>query len=111
MRRFGFVYSVRFWVAVWFGFLFAGLLPLPPAAELVIMVGALSHSAWYMGGRIRRAAQWRVQVRAEKAEEEEYRRQRRRRSPQGDSSDPSSRIRLLEPVRHDMLAAAPEDQR
>jgi hypothetical protein len=111
MHWFGFVYSVRFWVPVWLGFLFVGLLPLPPAAELVITVGALSHSAWYLGGRLRRAAQWRVQVRAEKAEEEEYRRQRRRRSPQGDSSDPSSRIRLLEPIRHDLLVAAPEDQR
>ena len=48
MHRFGFLFSVRFWVPVWLGFLFVGLLPLPPVAELVITIGALSHGAWYL---------------------------------------------------------------
>ena len=111
MRRFGFVFSVRFWIAVWLGFLFVGLSPLPPAAELVITVGVISHSAWYVGGRIRRAAQRRAQARAEKAEEEEYRRLRRRRSLRGDSRDTSPQAHLQEPTHHDALAAVPEPWR
>ena len=54
MHRFGFLFSVRFWVPVWLGLLFVGLLPLPPAAELVITIGVLSHTAWYVRGRFRR---------------------------------------------------------
>ncbi len=111
MRRFGFVYSVRFWVAVWLGFLFVGLLPLPPAAELVIMVGALSHSAWYVGGRIRRAVQRRAQARAERAEEEECRRLRRRRSLRGDSRDESPQGHFQGPTHHDAAAVVPEHWR
>ena len=88
MHRFGFLFSVRFWATVWLGFLFVGLLPLPPAAELVITIGVLSHGAWYVRGRLRRAAQRRALARAEKAEEEEHRRQRRRRALQGDTSVP-----------------------
>jgi hypothetical protein len=94
MHRFGFVFSVRFWIPVWLGFLFVGLLPLPPAAELVIMIGALSHSAWYVRGRFHRAAKRRALARAEKAEEEEHRRQRRRRSLDGVASTPPVRGEL-----------------
>ncbi len=94
MRWFGFVFSVRFWITVWLLALFVGLLPLPPAAELVIVVGVLSHSAWYARGRLRRAAQRRALARAEKAEEEEHRRLRRRRSLQSDASKPPVRGEL-----------------
>ena len=89
MRWFAFLFSTRFWIAVWILVLFVGLLPLPPAAELVILVGFLSHTVWFVRGRLRRAAQRRALAKAEKAEEEEYRRLRRRRSPQGDASAPS----------------------
>src|SRR6266851_429486 len=38
MCWFAFLFSTRFWIAVWILVLFVGLLPLPPAAELVILV-------------------------------------------------------------------------
>ena len=79
MRWFAFLFSTRFWIAVWILVLFVALLPLPPAAELVILVGFLSHTVWFVRGRLRRAAQRRAYAKAEKAEEEEYRRLRRRR--------------------------------
>src|SRR6266851_429484 len=56
--------------------------------------GFLSHTVWFVRGRLRRAAQRRAFAKAEKAEEEEYRRLRRRRSPQGDTSVPSLRGEL-----------------
>jgi hypothetical protein len=91
MRWFAFWFSIRFWIAVWILVLFVGLLPFPPAAELVILVGFFSHTIWFVLGRLRRAAQLRAFA---KAEEEEYRRLRRRRSPQGDASAPSLRGEL-----------------
>jgi hypothetical protein len=94
VRWFAFWFSTRFWIAVWILVLFVGLLPLPPAAELVILVGLLSHTVWLVWGRLRRAAQRRAFAKAEKAEEEEYRRLRRRRSLQGDESAPSLRGEL-----------------
>ena len=86
MRWFAFLFSTRFWIAVWILVLFVGLLPLPPAAELVILVGFLSHTVWFVRGGLRRAAQRRSLARAEKAEDEEFRRQRRRRTLPGDAS-------------------------
>ena len=94
MRWFVFLFSTRFWIAVWILVLFVGLLPLRPAAELVILVGFLSHATWFVQNRFRRAAQRRAFARAEKAEEEEYRRLRRRRSPHGDAAPPSLRGEL-----------------
>jgi hypothetical protein len=85
MRLFAFLFSSRFWIALWILVLFV----VPPAAELVILVGFLSHTVWFVRGSLRRAAQARALAKAEKAEEEEYRRLRRRRSPQGDASVPS----------------------
>ena len=111
MHRFGFLFSVRFWVPVWLGLLFVGLLPLPPAAELVITIGVLSHSGWYVRGRLRRAAQRRALARAEKAEEEEYRRLRRRRSLRGDSRDESPQAHFQRPTYHDAAAVVPEPWR
>ena len=66
MRWFAFLFSTRFWIAVWILVLFVGLLPLPPAAELVILVGFLSHTVWFVRGRLRRAAQRRSLARAER---------------------------------------------
>ena len=94
MRWFAFLFSTRFWIAVWILVLFVGLLPLPPAAELVILVGFLSHTVWFVWGRLRRAAQRRSLARAEKAEDEEFRRQRRRRLLPGDASVPPARGEL-----------------
>jgi hypothetical protein len=94
MRWFAFLFSTRFWIAVWILVLFVGLLPLPPAAELVILVGFLSHTVWFVRGRLRRAAQRRSLARAEKAEDEEFRRQRRRRPLPGAASVPPVRSEL-----------------
>lgn len=82
MRWFGFLSSVRFWIATWIAVLFIGLLPLPPAAELAIVVGFVAHGAWFIQRRVRKAAMFRALARADKAEEAEYRRLRRRRSSQ-----------------------------
>ena len=45
--RSGFLLSVRFWVATWIVILFIGLTPLPPVAELVIVVGFVVHGVWF----------------------------------------------------------------
>jgi hypothetical protein len=82
MRLFMFLSTVRFWVATWIVILFFGLMPLPPAAELVIVAAFLAHSVWFVQRRLRRAAMLRDLARAAKAEEAEFRRQRRRRPPQ-----------------------------
>jgi hypothetical protein len=41
-----FLRSTKVWFAFWFVSLFVGLLPLPPAAELIILVGFLSHTSY-----------------------------------------------------------------
>ena len=82
--RFGFLFSVRFWVAIWIVILFIGLTPLPPVAELVIVVGFVAHGVWFVQHRLRAIATTRALARAEKAEEAEFRR-RRRRSPHGNA--------------------------
>ena len=81
--RFGFLFSGRFWVAIWIVILFIGLTPLPPAAELVIVVAFVAHAVWFVQHRLRAIAFRRALARAEKAEEEEFRRLRRRRPPHG----------------------------
>jgi hypothetical protein len=88
MRWFRFFFATRFWIVAWILVLFVGLLPLPPVAELVILVGFLSHTGWFERNRLRRPARRLSIARAEKAEEDEYRRQRRRR-PVHDGSVPS----------------------
>ena len=77
--RFGVLFSVRFWVATWIVILFIGLTPLPPVAELVIVVGFVAHAVWFLQRRLRAVANTRALARADKAEEEEFRRQQRRR--------------------------------
>jgi hypothetical protein len=84
--RFGFLFSVRFWVATWIVILFIGLTPLPPVAELVIVVGLIAHTGWFVAHRLRTIAARRALARAEKAEDEEFRRLRSRRPPHGDGS-------------------------
>ncbi len=81
MRRFGFLFSVRCGVATWIVILFVGLTPLPPVAELVIVVGFVAHAAWFVRHRLRAIASRRALARAEKAEDAEFRRLRRRRPP------------------------------
>ena len=49
MRWFSFVLSVRFWVFAWIAILFVGLTPLPPIAELLIVVGGMVHGSGSYG--------------------------------------------------------------
>jgi hypothetical protein len=84
MRCFAFLFSVRFWTATWTVVLFVGLTPLPPVAELVIVVGLIAHVVWFLRHRLRAIASRRALARAEKAEEEEFRRLRRRQPPHRD---------------------------
>ena len=88
MRWFGFLFSVRFWVATWIVILFVGLTPLPPVAELVIVVGFVAHAAWFVRRRLRTSSARRALARAEKAEVEEFRRLRGLRPAHGDGSVP-----------------------
>jgi len=82
MRLFGFLVSVRFWVATWIVILFIGLTPQPPAVELVIVVGFVAHSIWFVQHRLRAFATGRALARVEEAEF----RLRRRRRASGDNS-------------------------
>ena len=68
MRWFGFLSSGSFWVTTWIFVLFIGLLPLPPAAELVIVVGLVAHGLWVLQHRLRAIATGRALARAEVAE-------------------------------------------
>jgi hypothetical protein len=77
--RSGFLLSVRFWVATWIVILFLGLTPLPPVAELVIVVGFVVHGIWFFQHRLRAMVITGALARADRAEEEEFRRQQRRR--------------------------------
>ena len=74
MRWFGFLFSVRFWVTTWILVLFIGLRPLPPAAELLIVVSLVAHGVWFLQHRLRAIATGRSLARAEKAEVAEFRR-------------------------------------
>ena len=72
----GFLLSVRFWMATWIVILFIGLMPQPPVAELVIVVGLIAHGVWFLQHRMRAIAITRALTRADRAEEEDFRRQR-----------------------------------
>jgi hypothetical protein len=90
MRWFAFLFTVRFWAAAWVAILFIGLMPLPPLAELLIVVAFVAHGAWFIQRRVRRAAALLALARTDRAEEADFRRLRRRRSPHGDGSIPTS---------------------
>jgi hypothetical protein len=90
MRWFEFLFTVRFWVATWIVILFIGLMPLPPVAELVIVVAFVTHGAWFIQHRVRQSATLRALARAERAEEAEFRRLRRRRDRRGDWPMPTT---------------------
>jgi hypothetical protein len=94
MRRFGFVFALRFWFVFWIVALSIGLLPLPPVAELVILVGFLTHVAWFVMGCFHRMALRVALARTERFEEQEHRRQRRRSSSDLPSQDQRARGEL-----------------
>jgi len=104
MWRFGFLFSVRFWLATWIVTLFIGLRPLPPAAELVIVVGFVAHAVWFFQHRVRAIASRRALARAEKAEEEEFRRRRRRRALGGHAEQALVHPVPADPTHHGVFA-------
>jgi hypothetical protein len=72
MRRLS-TFSIRFWISVWVLVLFVGLLPLPPALELAIIVGLVAHVASFVHAHIRGALMAPGQVRVEQLEPDGYR--------------------------------------
>lgn len=101
MWRFGFLFSVRFWVATWIVVLFIGLTPLPPVAELVIVVSFVAHGVWFIQHRLRAIASRRALARAEKAEEAQFRRSRRRRASGDRSEQALAHPEPADPMHHD----------
>jgi hypothetical protein len=65
IRWFSFVLSVRFWLVAWIALLLIGLMPLPPLAELVIVVGCVAHGVWFVQHRLRVIAISRADARAD----------------------------------------------
>src|SRR5437879_7251202 len=106
MWRFGFLFSVRFWLATWIVILFIGLRPLPPAAELVIVVGFVAHAGWFVQHRVRAIASRRALARAERAEEEEFRRRRRHRGLGNHSEQALEHPEPAAPTYHDVSTAS-----
>jgi hypothetical protein len=93
MPPLSFVLSVRFWVFAWIAILFVGLTPLPPLAELLIVVGCLAHGVWFVQHHLRAVGISTVYVRAEADES------RRRHSSRGFRDD----------LPHSLFQAAPAD--
>jgi hypothetical protein len=110
MRWFGFLFSARFWMAAWVVILFVGLTPLPPVAELVIVVAFVAHSVWFVQRRVRQAAMQRALARAERAEEAEFRRRRRRRARPIDSTQLTPGPKFPDPNRHGVFIGWSIDQ-
>ena len=97
MLLFDFVLTVRFWVVAWMVILFVGLMPLPPMAELIIVVGCLAHVAWFVQQRLRAIATRRAHV---QAESEDLHRRRSRPVPRNDLSHRLPRAEPVEPTHH-----------
>jgi len=72
--------SGRIWVPIWIVVLFIGLLPIPPVADLIIVVGLVSHMVCFAASRIRGLATLRALGRTDKAQNGDYHQQARRRS-------------------------------
>jgi hypothetical protein len=100
MPWFSFVLSVRFWVFAWIAILFVGLTPLPPVAELLIVVGCVAHGAWFVRHRLRAVAKRRADARADA---DEFRRGHSSRGFRGDSPQPLFQAAPADPTHHSEL--------
>jgi len=100
MRWFSFVLSVRFWVFAWIAILFVGLTPLPPIAELLIVVGCVAHGVWFVQHRLRAVGISTAYVRAEA---DEFRRRHSSRGFRGDMPRPPSQAAPADPTHHSEL--------
>jgi hypothetical protein len=92
-----FVLTVSFWVFAWIVILFVGLMPLPPVAELIIVVRCIAHAAWFVHQRLSAIATRRARV---QAGDEELHRRRSRLLPSGDLSHPLAPAEPVEPTHH-----------
>ena len=97
MLLFDFVLTVRFWVFAWIVILFVGLMPLPPVAELIIVVGWIAHAAWFVQQRLSAIATRNARV---QAGDDELHRRRSRPVPRGDLSRPLAPAEPMEPTHH-----------
>jgi hypothetical protein len=97
MPMFDFVLTVRFWVFAWIVILFVGLMPVPPVAELVIVVGCIAHAAWFVQHRVDAIG---ARSTRRQAEDEDFRRRGARPVPGRDSSHPLVPAEPLEPTHH-----------
>ena len=97
MRWLSFLVSVRFWVFAWIAILFVGLTPLPPIAELLIVVGGVAHGVWFVRYRFRAAE---IRGADARAESDEFRRRHSSRGFRGDMPRPPSQPAQADPTHH-----------
>jgi hypothetical protein len=97
MRWFSFVLSVRFWVFAWIAILFVGLTPLPPVAELLIVVGGVAHGVWFLRHGLQTVAISRADARPEA---DEFRRRHFSRGFRGDLPHPLFQVAPADPTHH-----------
>jgi hypothetical protein len=88
MHRLSFLFSIWFWIPVWVLVLLVGLLPLPPALELAIVVGLIAHVACSVRAHIRGALMAPGQARIEQPARGEYRVQRSPQTLRAESAEP-----------------------
>ena len=101
MRSFDFVLTVSFWVFAWIVILFVGLMPLPPVAQLVIVVGCSAHGVWFVQHRLRAIAIRRADA---GAEADEFRRRYSRRAFRGDLPHALAQAEPADPTHHSEFA-------
>jgi hypothetical protein len=97
MRWFSFARSVRFWVFAWIAILFVGLTPLPPVAELLIVVGCVTHGIWFVRHRLQAIAISSADARAEASE---FRRRHTSGAFRGDLPHPLVQAPLADATHH-----------
>jgi hypothetical protein len=97
MRWFSFVFSVRFWVFAWIAVLFVGLVPLPPIAELFIVVCGVAHGVWFVRHRLQAVA---ISSAGARAAADEFRRRHSSRGFRGDLPHPTLHASPADPTHH-----------
>jgi hypothetical protein len=100
MWWFSFVLSVRFCLFAWIAILFVGLTPLPPAAELLIVLGCVAHGVWFVLHRLQSVA---IRSADTRDDADEFRRRHSSRGFRGDLPRPFSQAAPADPTHHSEL--------
>jgi hypothetical protein len=100
MRWFSFVLSVRLWVFAWIAILFVGLTPLPPFAELLIVVGCVAHAVWFVRHRLQAVA---IRSADTRDDADDFRRRQSSRGLGGDLPHPLLQAAPADPTHHSEL--------